>query len=261
MPSGAHVLLDGDELCSTPCDVLTPTQPGRLVFSRRGYRTVTREVEGLWPQAVTVELEHDESAPSVPVGLQVTDVSAHSVALAWQASTDDRGVAGYRVYRDDVLIASPTGLAYTDMGLIAGTAYSYQVAAYDAAGNESARGEALEVTTDEDEPDSTAPSVPAGLQTTEVTAHSVSLAWQASTDNVGVAGYRVYRGGVLIGSTAGLTYSDTGLESSTTYSCQVAGYDAAGNESAQCAALHVTTEREAPRAPPLPGGAEQERIP
>ncbi|MDQ0604886.1 cellulose 1,4-beta-cellobiosidase [Streptomyces canus] len=81
--------------------------------------------------------------------------------------------------------------------------------------------------------DTTAPSAPTGLRATAKTASSVSLAWSAATDDVGVTGYEVYRNGTRVGSpAAGTTYTDT----------TVRARDAAGNVSAASAALSVTTE-------------------
>jgi chitodextrinase len=90
-------------------------------------------------------------------------------------------------------------------------------------------------------PDVAAPSVPAGLAATAVGSTQVNLTWTAATDNVGVAGYRVYRGGTLVGSPAGASYSDTGLTAATTYSYTVAACDTAGNCSAQSTAASATT--------------------
>jgi fibronectin type 3 domain-containing protein len=89
--------------------------------------------------------------------------------------------------------------------------------------------------------DATAPSVPANLQATVVSTSRIDLTWTASTDNVAVAGYRVYRDGSLIASPAGTSYSDTGLSAGTTYGYRVAAYDAAGNASAQCSNVDATT--------------------
>ncbi|MDI9830765.1 glycoside hydrolase family 6 protein [Streptomyces sp. KAU_LT] len=91
--------------------------------------------------------------------------------------------------------------------------------------------------------DTTAPTAPTGLRATAKTASSVSLAWTAATDDVGVTGYDVYRDGTRVGSTAtGTTYTDTGLSAAKTYSYTVRARDAAGNVSAASAALSVTTE-------------------
>ncbi|MCF2535587.1 glycoside hydrolase family 6 protein [Streptomyces sp. FB2] len=91
--------------------------------------------------------------------------------------------------------------------------------------------------------DTTAPTAPTGLRATAKTASSVSLAWTAATDNVGVTGYDVYRDGTRVGSTtAGTTYTDTGLSAATAYGYTVRARDAAGNVSAASTALSVTTE-------------------
>ena len=60
-------------------------------------------------------------------------------------------------------------------------------------------------------PDSQAPSVPAGSASASVTASSFTLGWAASTDNVGVTGYEVFRDGASIGTPAGTSFNVTGL--------------------------------------------------
>ncbi|HZB48550.1 MAG TPA: glycoside hydrolase family 18 chitinase [Mycobacteriales bacterium] len=90
-------------------------------------------------------------------------------------------------------------------------------------------------------PDTTPPSVPGGLRSTGVTSSSVSLAWTASTDNVGVTGYDVYRGTTRVSTVTGTSATVTGLAASTAYSFSVAARDAAGNVSARSAAISVTT--------------------
>jgi chitodextrinase len=104
--------------------------------------------------------------------------------------------------------------------------------------------------------DTQPPSVPTNLQTTSVTATTVNLSWTASTDNVGVTGYSVYRNGVAIGTTNSTpSYTDTTVSPSTTYSYTVAAFDAAGNQSAQSAPLSVTTPvAAAPSAAWVQGG-------
>jgi hypothetical protein len=84
-------------------------------------------------------------------------------------------------------------------------------------------------------PDTTPPSVPAGLATTAIGSNEIDLVWNASTDNVGVAGYRVYRDGVLVRTTAATSVADTGLAPSTGYSYTIAAFDYANNASAETA--------------------------
>jgi len=179
----------------------------------------------------------DASAPTVPSNLSATVASSSQINLAWTASTDDVGVSGYRVYRDGSLVGTATGLSYSDTGLSAATTYSYRVSAYDAAGNASSQTDAISVNTG----DTTAPSVPAGVSATAVSSARIDLSWTASTDDVGVASYRVYRGGSLLATVTGTSYSDTGLEAGTSYTYNVSAVDGAGNASSLSADASATT--------------------
>ena len=89
--------------------------------------------------------------------------------------------------------------------------------------------------------DTTPPTVPTGLTATAVSSSQINLSWTPSTDNVGVTGYDVYRGGTQVGTSPTASYSDTGLAASTSYTYTVAAYDAAGNTSAQSASASATT--------------------
>jgi cellulose 1,4-beta-cellobiosidase len=185
----------------------------------------------------------DTTAPTAPSGVTVSATTSSSVSLTWTASTDNVGVTGYDVYRGGALAGTATTTSFTDTGLTASTAYSYTVKARDAAGNVSAASAAVTATTQAGTGgDTTAPSVPSSLAVTGTTASSASLSWAPSTDNVGVAGYRVYRGGVQVGTAAGPTFTDTGLTAATQYSYTVAAYDAAGNVSARSAPVTATTQ-------------------
>ncbi|MGX4583138.1 fibronectin type III domain-containing protein [Paenibacillus chitinolyticus] len=107
--------------------------------------------------------------------------------------------------------------------------------------------------------DNQAPTAPTGLKVSgTTTSTSITVAWNPSTDNVGVTGYDIYRDAALVGSVSGstLTYTNTGLTPNTAYSYTVKAKDAAGNVSAASSALSVTTlptsggsDTEAPTAP------------
>jgi chitodextrinase len=86
-----------------------------------------------------------------------------------------------------------------------------------------------------------APTVPTGLIATAVSPSQINLSWNVSTDNVGVTGYRIYRDGSLLTTTASNNYSSTGLSASTLYSYTVSAYDAASNFSAQSGSASATT--------------------
>lgn len=94
-----------------------------------------------------------------------------------------------------------------------------------------------------DTSDITLPSTPTGLKAWPDPYNRNFISWTASTDNVGVAGYNIYRNGIYLKSVSGSPAEDGFLfSSSTPFSYTVAAYDAAGNISAQSASVSVTTQ-------------------
>ena len=89
--------------------------------------------------------------------------------------------------------------------------------------------------------DTQTPTAPTSLASTSKTSTSISLSWNASTDNVAVTGYDVYANSVLKTTVSGLTATITGLTASTSYSIYVKAKDAAGNSSASSSTIAVTT--------------------
>ncbi len=183
----------------------------------------------------------DNTPPSAPSGLNATGVSNNTVDLAWTASTDNVGVTGYDVYRNGTKLGSVAGTSTTVSGLSASTTYSFYVVAYDAAGNHSSQSNVIEVTTDAD-PDTQAPSAPTGLAYSNVTQISVGLSWNASSDNIGVTGYKIYKNGAFLANSTSTSYSVNALSAGTTYQFYVKAYDAAGNLSDASSTVSVTTE-------------------
>src|SRR5207248_7173559 len=102
---------------------------------------------------------------------------------------------------------------FPNTGLSPSTTYSYTVAAFDAAGNLSAQSSPANATTPAP-PDTTPPSVPTGLRATAVSSSQINLSWAASSDNVGVSGYRVFRDGTQIATTSATSFPNTGLSPS-----------------------------------------------
>jgi chitodextrinase len=346
----------------------------------------------------------DAQAPSIPGGLAAVAAGATRVDLSWAASSDNVGVTGYTVFRNGQAIATPAGTTFSDTGLSAGTAYTYTVDAFDAAGNHSAPsspatattaaagtasfapaadaytvatspnsnfGSATSLRTDaspetrsylrfavtgltgtvtnatlrvfatsansvgysayrvgnvswgetaltfanQPAPDATAlgstgsiaagtwtnvdvtplvtgngavgvallstsstalslssrtganppqlvvttdpgsgggdgqaPSVPTGVAAVASSPTAVNVSWTASTDNVGVTGYTVYRNNVAVANPTTPGFADTGLSPSTTYAYTVDAVDAAGNRSA------VSTPAATVTTPPTGGG-------
>jgi chitodextrinase len=213
--------------------------------------------------SATTQAPPDSTPPSAPTGLTATAASSTQIDLAWTASTDNVGVTGYRVERcqgasctNFAQVGTPTTTNFSSTGLAASTTYRFRVRAVDAAGNLSPYSTIVSATT-QSGPDTTPPSAPTGLTATAASPTQVTLAWTASTDNVGVTGYRVERcqgagctNFAQVGTPTATSYSDTGLSPSTTYRYRVRAADAAGNLSAYSPVAEATTVA----APPTPSG-------
>lgn len=91
-------------------------------------------------------------------------------------------------------------------------------------------------------PDTTNPTAPTSLGVTAVSDSQIDLTWSASTDNVGVTGYKIYRNGTQAGTSATTFYSDEGLTASTTYTYTISAYDAAENNSDMSNIISATTK-------------------
>ena len=205
----------------------------------------------------------DTTPPTAPTNLTASAASASQINLTWAASTDNVGVTGYKVERcsgaacaNFVQIATPTGITFNDTGLTASTPYSYRVRANDAAGNNSGYSNSASATTPA-AADTTPPTAPTNLAATAASATQINLSWTASTDNVGVTGYKVERCSgagcsnfVQIATPTGITFNDTGLTASTSYSYRVRANDAAGNNSAYSNTASTTTPAAADTTPP-----------
>ena len=196
--------------------------------------------------SVTTPATPDSTPPTPPSGVAATSSVPTEVDLTWTASTDNVGVAGYRIYRDGALVGSSGTTSYADTSVLPSTGYSYYTIAYDVAGNTSTASNTTSVTTGAE--DTTPPSPPSGLAANVASATEVDLTWTASTDNVAVAGYRIYRNGALVASTATNVYADTGVQPAASYSYYAIAYDDAGNSSTASNTATITT-------PPADAGA------
>jgi chitodextrinase len=184
--------------------------------------------------------------PSVPTNVSAAAVPPSQVSISWSASTESSGVIeGYYVYRNGSQIATTNGTSLTDAGLLPGF-YSYAVAAYDANGNVSAQSTPAGVTLI---PDTTPPTTPTGVTVSGTTSTNstytqipLTVSWNASTDNVGVAGYYVYRNRTKI-TTSTTAFTGTSITDTVTpgtYTYTVVAYDAAQNFSDQSAPGTIT---------------------
>jgi chitodextrinase len=194
-----------------------------------------------WQGAVgqAISTPDDVQAPTDPTSVIATPQSTTSILVNWTASTDNVGVTGYDVYRDGALVGSPASNAFTDTGLAPSTLYTYTVKARDAAGNTSGVSADASATT---QADTTAPSVPGTVAATAQSTTSIRVTWNASTDNVAVTGYELYRNNELLTGPATSPFTDTGLTPSTLYHYKIKAKDAAGNASDFSADASATTQ-------------------
>ena len=194
----------------------------------------------------------DTTAPSTPPNPAISTATRTSVTLSWGASTDNVGVIGYRTYVNGAAGGTTAGLSATIPNLACGTAYTFEVDAYDLAGNMSGRASVIGSTSTC--ADSQAPTAPSNVSATSRTATSIALGWTASTDNVGVVGYGLYKGGVSSGASTSPSAIFSGLTCNTSYTLAVDAYDAAGNRSPKSTVLVSTTACPDTTPPTAPTG-------
>ncbi|WNN45067.1 glycosyl hydrolase family 18 protein [Winslowiella toletana] len=187
--------------------------------------------------------EPDNQAPSQP-GKPELIASSGLVALSWTPSTDNVGVAQYQIWRNGEEIGQSTSPQFSDNQVTNGNAYEYVIIAVDKAGNLSLPSEAASVVLDDDKPseDNEQPSTPQGLYGEASGAHAVKLSWEASSDNVAVRHYNIYRNGALLTKQLQTSFIDTGLAAGTSYQYQVEAVDTSDNHSDKSEMISVTTE-------------------
>ena len=224
----------------------------------------------------------DKQPPSVPQAQRITGTGQTTIDMAWSASTDNVRATGYELWLDDVKVGTTTGTTYTYSGLSCGTTHMVGLVAFDAAGNRSDRAAASGPASTSACPapaplpstnppapapvppsnppapsDVQAPSTPTALAVVASTPTGITLSWHPSTDNVGVTGYVVSRGAQAGGTTAGTSYSVTGLSCGTTYTFAVGALDAAGNNSPQASMSAATSPCPDTQAPTQPANVTQ----
>ncbi|WP_436929469.1 fibronectin type III domain-containing protein [Halosimplex halobium] len=191
-----------------------------------------------WIEFGESEGSGDTTAPPAPAELSVTDTTDTAVSVDWDAVTDTggSGLDHYTVSVDGSEVQTvPAGTTSATVdGLSAETSYTVAVTAVDGAGNESAAASVSATTAPAG--DTTAPPAPANLSVTGTTGSSVSVSWDAVTDEggSGLESYVVSVDGEAARTVPAGTTSATvdGLSADTTYEVAVTAVDGAGNESA-----------------------------
>lgn len=185
--------------------------------------------EGHDPEWIRIDLGAAHSVSRVRLNWEAAYAKTYKIQLspdgsswtdAFSTSSGDGGV-------DDLTVSGSA--RYVRMyGTQRGTAYGYSLWEFEVYGSGGTG-------------DTTPPSAPTGLAVTGTTSSSATLSWSGSTDNVGVTGYVVYRGGSQVATVSGTGHTDTGLAPSTDYTYTVKARDAAGNLSAASNAVTATT--------------------
>ena len=254
-PAADDVGVKGYEVASDGKVVATVVAPSAratgLATSRRHCFTVVAVDEAgnrSPPSSQACASTPDVTAPSIPAGV-VAEARPGEVVLRWQPSTDDLGVTGYEILRGETRLSTVQETTATVTGLRAAASHCFSVRALDAAGNRSPPSPAACATP----PDVTPPSAPGPLEATSPTETDVVLSWSPATDDVGVAGYEIFRGDTVAVRTSGTRAGDTGLQAGTTYCYRIRAFDAAGNKGPLAKEACVTTLDLAP--PTIPGSA------
>jgi fibronectin type 3 domain-containing protein len=191
--------------------------------------------------------------PAAPTGVSASPLSESSVHVSWNAAA---GAANYIVYRSDAAggeyvdisgAVSGTDTSYTDTGLQVSATYYYKVAArsaYDEMGDQSS---SVSVTI-------AAPETPTEVIVSARSSSGIQISWTAVA---GASEYYVYRATSSdgeysqIASTAGASYTNTGLSSSATYYYKVAAHNGIGTSS-QSSSVSATTSAPPPSLPAAP---------
>lgn len=203
--AGYIVYRDGTQVGTTITTSFTDS--GAPYGGIYGYTVAAKDNNGnMSAQSSPLTISYiDTTPPTTPTGLTGTSPTGGAPSFTWHASTDNAGVADYVVYRNGIQIATVAHPAYTDTSAPINSSQVYTVAAVDAHGNASPQSNPLTIAYR----DAQAPTAPTGLAAASPTASAPSLSWHASTDNVAVSGYRVYRDGALIGTPTGTSFVDT----------------------------------------------------
>jgi len=193
------------------------------------------------------------AVPAAPAGLTATAASSTSVNLSWSAVTPPANcfIGSYAIFRSTASgftpsssnqVGTASGTTFSSTGLSASTTYYYRVEALDADGSSPASNQAS-ATTSAAPTCSAAPAAPNGLSAVAASSSAINLSWNAVAPpaNCAISSYAVFRGassgftpsaGNQVGTTSGMTFSNTGLTASTTYYYKVEAIDAAGSSPA-----------------------------
>jgi len=183
--------------------------------------------------------------PGAPSGLAASEVSATGATVSWVAAAQGGlPIAGYRVYRDGVLVGQSSATSMRLARLSSGRVYLITVGAVDSEGREGPRTPALRLSTSH-----TPPEGPSELAALRVTDTSATLSWNAGFANEGtLVGYELFKDGAAVGVFQGQSATVT-LASERSYTFTVRALDSQGSLSAPAPNLTVVTTHTPPSTP------------
>ena len=188
------------------------------------------------------------SQPGQPNG----SVDGSSIRLTWGASSDATGIAGYNVYINDRYVDTVSGTSYTG-SIDASRSNEVYVVAFDnldSNGNRffsarspeqlfSAQTQADNNDNDTNDHSGPTPTVPTGLNAVRTSPTSINLTWNASTDDVRVVGYNVYRNNRYVTTVTNPRLDDVQLAAGVDYDYYVVAFDEPRNFSGKSAVLNT----------------------
>jgi len=237
------VTQSGTSVTVTPAYYINSLAPGRSTYP---YSPTVRFSSAVTPTQCRIDDGNCDGAaetpPAAPTNLRATVRTTKTITLAWNASTGGSlPVVGYEVYSGTSLVASPTDTTASITGLTPNTGYTFTVLAKDRKNTKSPASAPLTVKTSNPADDTQPPTAPGNLRSTGADSGSVSLAWNASTDNTGVVAYDVSVGAALKLTVTGTTAKVSGLAPSTQYSFSVKARDGYDNTSAASNTVTAST--------------------
>ena len=180
----------------------------------------------------------DTTPPATSISAPANGATISGTTSVAATASDNVGVTKVEFYLDGALQSTDTTSPYAwswNTTTSTNASHSLTTIAYDAAGNTGSSA-AVSVTVN-NVADTTPPSAPTSLTASSNAKRQISLSWTASTDNVGVTGYQIWRSTsatgtfTQVGTTTSTSFTNTGLTSRTTYFYYVKATDAADNVS------------------------------
>ena len=220
------------------------------------FSTTPNTTASHWSFYATLSTGPDTTPPILSNGSPSGSIPATTSTMI-SLSTNENATCKYAMTAGTSYASMPntftttggTSHSTTITGLSSGNSYSYYVRCQDTAPTPNVNTADYAISFSVAVPDTTPPTVPTNLSATPQSSSQINLSWTASTDNVGVTGYRVERcqgAGcstfAQVGTPTGTTFNDTGLGANTTYRYQVRAIDGAGNLSGYSSITSATTQ-------------------